>query len=341
MLRLARKISGGPALRCNSQREHASYLESVAATQAPNNLPCVLAMLSAMGWQECDPAARAGLHPFIVPLAEKGDTKEVIGVLVWPQPKLHKDMTSPIVAMARGAPRVRLCARSADEWIKRQLCEEDVKGESTALQEAAGNIGLSLYKSGDYAKSGLSRLDAFMTRSVGLFPDVCENLAAHHFANGDQMSGLIAAEWYMKSGAKFPGWGRPFEFNAMEYLRLGRDDEARDTMKMALNMQPWWTLHGDFGTWIEVAKLAGPGPADVIKRLKEEKEVAEMRQGMHKEPRTPEEIALEEAAAVMNIVGAAAPDSADADWAGTVPELVRLYGAAGLAEFARFVEGAR
>ena len=29
----------------------------------------------------------------------------------------------------------------------------------------------------------------------------------------------------------FPGWARPFEFNARLFSRLGRDEEARDGVK--------------------------------------------------------------------------------------------------------------
>lgn len=47
-----------------------------------------------------------------------------------------------------------------------------------------------------------------------MFTDVCERLAMSHYENKkDEMSSLIAGEWYMK-GNKFVGWARPYEFNA-------------------------------------------------------------------------------------------------------------------------------
>ena len=44
---------------------------------------------------------------------------------------------------------------------------------------------------------------------------------------GDRMSALITAEWYMRKN-HFPGWARPFEFNAQLYDSIGRHEEARD-----------------------------------------------------------------------------------------------------------------
>ena len=43
----------------------------------------------------------------------------------------------------------------------------------------------------------------------------------------DRMSALITAEWYMRKN-HFPGWARPFEFNAQLYDSIGRHEEARD-----------------------------------------------------------------------------------------------------------------
>lgn len=53
-----------------------------------------------------------------------------------------------------------------------------------------------------------------------MFPDVCEGLALGHLGRGDVTSALVAAEWYMKEGRHFPGWGRPYEFAAELYLKV-------------------------------------------------------------------------------------------------------------------------
>ena len=46
------------------------------------------------------------------------------------------------------------------------------------------------------------------------------------------MSALITAEWYMRKN-HFPGWARPFEFNALLYDSIGRHEEARDGVRSA------------------------------------------------------------------------------------------------------------
>ncbi len=48
---------------------------------------------------------------------------------------------------------------------------------------------------------------------------------------GDRMSALITAEWYMRKN-HFPGWARPFEFNALLYDSIGRHEEARDGVSL-------------------------------------------------------------------------------------------------------------
>ena len=45
------------------------------------------------------------------------------------------------------------------------------------------------------------------------------------------MSALITAEWYMRKN-HFPGWARPFEFNALLYGSIGRHEEARDGVRL-------------------------------------------------------------------------------------------------------------
>ena len=49
------------------------------------------------------------------------------------------------------------------------------------------------------------------------------------------MSALITAEWYMRKN-HFPGWARPFEFNALLYDSIGRHEEARD----GVSLLPLW-----------------------------------------------------------------------------------------------------
>lgn len=61
------------------------------------------------------------------------------------------------------------------------------------------------------------------------FPDIVEQLVANHMQKDDTMSALITAEWMMRK-QHFPGWGRPFEYNARLYKHIGRAEEARDSV---------------------------------------------------------------------------------------------------------------
>ncbi len=66
-----------------------------------------------------------------------------------------------------------------------------------------------------------------------MFVDIAEGLALSHLARGDTLSALIAGEWYARP-SHFAGWARPLEFNAELYARVGRDEEARDTVRCSL-----------------------------------------------------------------------------------------------------------
>ena len=112
-------------------------------------------------------------------------------------------------------------------YLCRALAEEDVSGGARAVAEAAGIDGQQLYQAGS-AGASLS-LDAYLTRQAGMFPDVAERLVGNHLSKDDTMSALITAEWYMRK-KNFVGWGRPYEFNALLYQRLGRREEARDSV---------------------------------------------------------------------------------------------------------------
>jgi hypothetical protein len=50
----------------------------------------------------------------------------------------------------------------------------------------------------------------------------------------------VATEFYTKRG-NFPGFARPFAFNAKVLLKLGRNLEAKDAARGALKSS-WWTL---------------------------------------------------------------------------------------------------
>ena len=192
-------------------------------------------MLEAQGQEVVSPASRGGLHPLLIPLtrlppaaAAGGGEDAVTCLLRWPEG--HRGMELPVVRMARQGRSVALLARSVPEYLHRALVEEEAAGGAPgAVAEAAGAEGAALYAPGALAASGLPSLQAYLTKAVGLFPDVGEALALGHLARGDTMSALITGEWLMRDG-HFPGWGRQYEFNCSLMEAAGRREEARDVV---------------------------------------------------------------------------------------------------------------
>lgn len=52
-----------------------------------------------------------------------------------------------------------------------------------------------------------------------MFPDVLERIALDHLQRDDQVSALVTGEYYLNRN-HFPGFGRPFVFNAELFLKL-------------------------------------------------------------------------------------------------------------------------
>ena len=52
-------------------------------------------------------------------------------------------------------------------------------------------------------------------------------------------------------GSFFQEWATPFEQSALLYELLGRDEEARDTARLALK-KPWWTISSDLDRCVEI-----------------------------------------------------------------------------------------
>ncbi|CAI5971298.1 unnamed protein product [Closterium sp. NIES-64] len=126
---------------------------------------------------------------------------------------------------------------------------------------------------------------------VGMFPDVLERLALRHLEQGDQVSALVAGEFYARkhfpgfahpftsthsccsgegphhtaASFKLPGdqreelWGKDSVAGVGTLSGVGRPTEARDAARIALK-SPWWTLGASYQ---EVAELAGYGDSQL------------------------------------------------------------------------------
>ncbi|KAI8464671.1 MAG: hypothetical protein J3K34DRAFT_525991 [Monoraphidium minutum] len=344
----AQRASGGgsgSALRAMQIADHAAYLEEVSVLQA-------------QGHPILSPSDRAGLHPLLIPLAScpaaggpdasapAGAESVVVGLLRWADPGRHKGMTLPVVSMSRGARGVRLLARSVDEYLHRILAEEDAaagSGGTTPLADAASAAAAvevaELYPRGAVERSGLTgpKFNLYLIKKVGMHPDVAEALSLGHLGRGDATSAMVAGEWYMRNG-HFPGWARPYEFCADLYRKIGkREEECRDVARMALR-SPWWTL-SSYEDTVAMAQLSGT-PEEVRWILSEE--ATAQRTGAvtglnYKEPRTPVELAMEEADAVMDMV---AGGSLEGGFDAAREALAAAYEKAGLIDAANFIRAA-
>jgi len=247
--------------------------------------------------------------------------------------------------MARGGRAVTLVARSVDEHLHRLLAEEDLAASEAGgsgarpVAAAAGEAGGELYRPGDAAAAGMTgpKGNLYVVRKAGMFPDVCERLALGHLARGDQTSALVASEWYMRNNY-FPGWARPYEFASELFTQLKRGEEARDMARVALRL-PWWSLAAPWADVAAVAHMGGRSAAEVRYALSEEAAAAAQAQmgtrnaGAVREPKTPQQVALEKASALLDDVAAGVAPSYD-DVRG---ELAEAYRAAGLTDVANFI----
>jgi hypothetical protein len=190
-------------------------------------------VLVAQGEQVVSPQDRRGLMPLLVPLTAATDSPDPTFTCLLRWPEGHRGMELPVVRMQRRGTAVALAARSAEEYVKRALVEDEQlqrEGRSDgAVTGAAGTAAAELYRPGGFSASGSPSMNAYLTKQVGMFPDVAEALALAHLSRGDTMSALITGEWYMRRG-QFPEWGRPYEFNSWLMKEVGRPEESRDVV---------------------------------------------------------------------------------------------------------------
>ncbi|KAJ9529100.1 hypothetical protein QJQ45_007772 [Haematococcus lacustris] len=300
-----------------------------------------------------------GIQARAAPMTETSVFLEEIAVSQTPKhlAALIRNMPMPVVAMRRGDRAVRLVSRSVNEHLHRALVEEDLAAGSSSssssssrpLAAAAGPEGEEVYRPGSAAAAGFSGPKAalYVVRQAGCFPDRCEALAWGHLARGDQTSALVASEWYMRNNF-FPGWARPYEFAAELFTRLKREEEARDMARVALRL-PWWTLQQPFDQVAAVARFAaamllpvvpsGRTPEEVRYALSEEAAAAAQAQGLGRTtatgpPKTEQQLALERAASLLDMVAAGARP----DYTSIRGELAEAYRSAGLLDMSNFIE---
>ncbi|KAH7294368.1 hypothetical protein KP509_28G068500 [Ceratopteris richardii] len=311
-----------PLIRCLiSAPDHITYVKEVASVEPPPKLGLMLDLLQIRGAKLVSPLNKKGILPLVIPLAEDTKTGTFTALLRWPTPP--EGMEMPVVEVQKHG--VFLLAKTIDQYIHRLLVEEDTsRDNSQMLHKRCEYAGVSLYKPGDFDDANMPNVQVYLMKKVGLFPDVFEYLSKQHLERGDQVSALITAEFYANK-KHFPGFARPFVFNAELMCKIGRDLEAKDAAKVALK-SPWWTLGCKYE---DVAKIAGWGD-EQIEYMKEKVTEEGKKEELHK-GKAPAQIALDQAAFLLDLA------SIDGSWDDIRSQLAECYREAGLAQISDFV----
>ncbi|KAE8722397.1 hypothetical protein F3Y22_tig00014064pilonHSYRG00099 [Hibiscus syriacus] len=302
-------------------REHISFIKEVTATQPPEHLCQLLGILNARGESILSPRAKQGLMPLAIPLW-KNSSGTITALLRWPTAPIGMEM--PVVevckhgvwllaknffAMPAYLPYIvfiSLSLKSVDQFIHRILVNEDANSCQfrDELFHAASDAGDKFYKRGDFSKSGITDIDVYLLRKV---------------------SALVTGEFYTGK-EHFPGFARPFVFNAQLLQKVGRNLEAKDTARGALK-SPWWTLGCKYHEVARVAEWEDEQIEYRNKKLTEESRIEDLNRG-----KPPFQIALDEAAFLLDLT------SVEETWDNSLEQIADCYKEAGLHDMARFVQ---
>ena len=301
---------------------HAAYLRDVAATRAPAELAALARVLDALGCETIAPNARRGIHPLVMPLAR---TREggVIGLMVTED----DGEATPVVEVRDGA-HATMLAKSARDYVHRAIVEEEAMSDeqTTTVAAAAGAVGVSLHAHGAFKTSG-KEFDVYVTTQIGKFPSSMEGLVRRHLKRNDEQSALITCDLYK---ATFGDWGAPHVFISDLYSKLGRDEEARDAARQALQT-PWSTIGGRdaITRMIDVAGWSGKTVAEI-------KEVLESRRGPSAAafdgPKSEKQLAREEGELLLDQIAAGEIESSTVN-----QRLAECYMNAGKPALAKFI----
>lgn len=304
--------------------DHETFIRESAALEPSPLLPTLLQVLQAQGQELAAPDDRRGMIPLAIPLTRNLESGDYTALLRWPTPP--KGLEMPVIRVSNSS-GVSLLAKTIEDYIHRALVEEDARlgqEDFRKVAEAAGEEGAGIYTKGSFLASKLPKLDVYLMKMVGKFPDVFENLALAHLSRGDTVSALVTGEYYSRP-EHFAGFGRPFVFNSEILKKVGRPSEARDAARIAMK-SPWWTLGAPFN---EVAETAGHGDAQV--EFVREKVSDVGREEDLKKGKAPAQVALDQAAFLLDLA------STDGAWDSTRQHLASLYREGGYDDVANFV----
>lgn len=313
---VAARCASSSAAAAVTAYDHASFVKEIAATDPPEHLNSLLNVLQARGEKIVSPGAKRGLIPCVVPLSES-PAGDLTSLLRWPTAPTGMEM--PVVEVRKHG--LWLLAKNVKQYIHRILVEADLTGDD--LWAAVGEAGKNLYAKGEFKESQVADLDVYLLKKVGLFPDVIERKTLRHLEKGDNVSALITGEFYTRD--KFPGFGRPFVFNAEIFKRVGRTSEAKDSARVALK-SPWWTLGCSYEEAAELAGWEDEQLEFIREKVTEEGKREDLKRG-----KAPEQVILDEAAFLMDLA------SVDGNWDEVVDRIAECYREAGLHDIANFI----
>ncbi|XP_026402599.1 uncharacterized protein LOC113298129 isoform X2 [Papaver somniferum] len=277
--------------------DHISYIKDVAATRPPEHLNSLLNMLQSKG--------------------------TITALLRWPTAPPGMEM--PVVEVRQYG--VWLLAKNVDQYIHRILAEADANNpadSSNELFDASSEAGRKLYRRGDFSESKLPNLDVYLLKKVGMFPDILERKVMQHFEKGDHVSAMVTGEFYTNK-EHFPGFGRPFVFNAEVLLKVGRNLEAKDAARGALK-SPWWTLGCRYQEVAEIAEWEDEQIEFIKEKVSEQGKQEDLQKG-----KAPAQVSLDEAAFLLDLA------SIDGTWSDFEQRIAECYEEAGLHDISKFV----
>lgn len=316
---VAARCASSSAAAAVTAYDHASFVKEIAATDPPEHLNSLLNVLQARGEKIVSPGAKRGLIPCVVPLSES-PAGDLTSLLRWPTAPTGMEM--PVVEVRKHG--LWLLAKNVKQYIHRILVEADFSaGTGDDLWAAVGEAGKNLYTKGEFKESQVADLDVYLLKKVGLFPDVIERKTLRHLEKGDNVSALITGEFYTRD--QFPGFGRPFVFNAEIFKRVGRTSEAKDSARVALK-SPWWTLGCSYEEAAELAGWEDEQLEFIREKVTEEGKREDLKRG-----KAPEQVILDEAAFLMDLA------SVDGNWDEVVDRIAECYREAGLHDIANFI----
>lgn len=311
---------------------HAAYVRDAANAKAPAELEALVRVLEAQGCALVRPNARRGLHPLVMPLAKTGDGEdETYYGLMMVEGTAGGDAAAsqamPVVRV-RGGVHATLVGKSASEFVHRAIVEEEARSDEkrTVVAAAAGAVGVSLHNHGAFTTSG-KEFDVYVTTQIGKFPSSMEGLVKRHLDRGDEQSALITCDLYKST---FGEWGAPHVFISDLYAKLGRDEEARDAARHALQT-PWSTIGGAeaIERMIRAAGWEGKNVAEI-------KEVLESRRGPSAAafdgPKSERQLAREESELLLDQLAAGEIEAATVN-----QRLAECYMNAGKPTLAKFI----